>query len=1020
MATSMCATVAENYVRGQQESDLPVIVKAIHTSEIKILDLVENLGQYLTSEDTSTRCRGTRLLSEVLNRLPRDFLNTEEARVLITFYCDRLKDHYSVTPHSLLGLLALSNCANFPKGSEVSMVQAIFKEVHVQSMIQIDRRSVYTIFANFLDFRLDDLKTLGRDFVFGYIQAMDGEKDPRNLTIVFRCIPIIIQNFPVDIFIEELFEVVSCYFPIDFTPPSNDPYGVTREELILALRKCLASIPKFAEFCLPLIMEKLSSDIQSAKVDCFQTLAACSEVYGAEALQDYLPALWTTIRQETYQAFDEDFEQAVLNCLCAIVRTLSNTITDASKSSGPLDEFLDTMLKDCNRHLQEPELKLMWPTGKLLEAAARASDPACCKIINSVLPLMIEQFHKHTQTGQRVTILSISLEFIKVCKDFSFTEDTPSPVLPYKDSLVTIFLSLLSNSESSLRCIGMSGLVGLMSVTGLLTDTEINVVAEHLSNIVLCDQDSKVRKEAVSAMAFMSFEFPAVIKNKSLPLLVKQLKSETSDQGDVVSSSQTTPEFLLSVLAGISTHPDIVETTVQAMLEYLLQLNQGHLGVAVNCLNCINSVVNANVGNSECLQMFHSVILPQILRATVEQSLLEKNEKSILCEDEIVNSIASLCRSISKVLDDRIASALVEDIVSLYLEGNMTKFNLKESGRKFQPLEVSSPCQQSQLVTILTSIVSCVRSSVSIPKVSILLDKLLALSLNSAHQPIYVTSAKCFACIVNKFANGQELDQILEKSSESSWKLLQDEISDQNSSHRHQALTFWLWLTKSLVLRAHPKSTDLSTKLITMFEDTQLGQIAADGFYIILSESIDVLNKETHADIKLMYRQRFFMQTLPRIVQGFDKANTETKPHYLSALSHLLQFIPKQVLLSELPPLMPMLLQSLHCDQSSLYISTSETFYSLILDAPAIISQEVDSLLPQLLRLCSYQQSMKVRIVALKCVGVMTTLPHHAVYPHQKNVLRQLAVALDDKKRLVRKEAVVAREEWFLLGTSKK
>lgn len=48
-------------------------------------------------------------------------------------------------------------------------------------------------------------------------------------------------------FVEELFEVTSCYFPIDFTPPPNDPYGIQREDLILSLRAVLASTPRFAE-----------------------------------------------------------------------------------------------------------------------------------------------------------------------------------------------------------------------------------------------------------------------------------------------------------------------------------------------------------------------------------------------------------------------------------------------------------------------------------------------------------------------------------------------------------------------------------------------------------------------------------------------------------------------------------------------------------------------------------------------------------------------------------------------------
>jgi len=40
------------------------------------------------------------------------------------------------------------------------------------------------------------VRGLGSDFVLGYIQAMDGEKDPRNLVIVFNTVPTIIQHLP--------------------------------------------------------------------------------------------------------------------------------------------------------------------------------------------------------------------------------------------------------------------------------------------------------------------------------------------------------------------------------------------------------------------------------------------------------------------------------------------------------------------------------------------------------------------------------------------------------------------------------------------------------------------------------------------------------------------------------------------------------------------------------------------------------------------------------------------------------
>jgi len=61
-----------------------------------------------------------------------------------------------------------------------------------------------------------ELKLLGPDFVFGVISTIDGERDPRNLLQLFSMLPHFIKTFPLGHLTEEMFDVVSCYFPVDF------------------------------------------------------------------------------------------------------------------------------------------------------------------------------------------------------------------------------------------------------------------------------------------------------------------------------------------------------------------------------------------------------------------------------------------------------------------------------------------------------------------------------------------------------------------------------------------------------------------------------------------------------------------------------------------------------------------------------------------------------------------------------------------------------------------------------------
>lgn len=55
---------------------------------------------------------------------------------------------------------------------------------------------------------------------------------------------------------------------------------------------------------------------------------------------------------------------------------------------------------DCRHHLCEPDMKLVWPSAKLLQAAAGGSLRAYYQITSSVFPLLVEQYNKHLQVSR--------------------------------------------------------------------------------------------------------------------------------------------------------------------------------------------------------------------------------------------------------------------------------------------------------------------------------------------------------------------------------------------------------------------------------------------------------------------------------------------------------------------------------------------------------------------------------------------------------------------------------------------
>lgn len=62
-----------------------------------------------------------------------------------------------------------------------------------------------------------ELLEMRTEFILNFIQCIEGEKDPRNLLLVFSLHEVVSKQFYHGPLTEDLFDVVSCYFPIVFT-----------------------------------------------------------------------------------------------------------------------------------------------------------------------------------------------------------------------------------------------------------------------------------------------------------------------------------------------------------------------------------------------------------------------------------------------------------------------------------------------------------------------------------------------------------------------------------------------------------------------------------------------------------------------------------------------------------------------------------------------------------------------------------------------------------------------------------
>ncbi|ESN92570.1 hypothetical protein HELRODRAFT_69243, partial [Helobdella robusta] len=205
----------------------------------------------------------------------------------------KFTDHHLIAPACLKGLEFLSKSAAMKRETVIYIVRCIYKDLTVQTLVQNDRYLVYMILQNFVEHRSSDLEEMNDgEFVLGFTQAVDSERDPRNLLTIFKLVSLIGRRFKLGVVAEDLFEVIACYFPIDFKPK------ISRDELSTSLKTCFSSTTEFADYALPLFIEKLQSTNSQSKNDSLDYFTDCCQVYHPAKISKYSSGFWDSIKRD--------------------------------------------------------------------------------------------------------------------------------------------------------------------------------------------------------------------------------------------------------------------------------------------------------------------------------------------------------------------------------------------------------------------------------------------------------------------------------------------------------------------------------------------------------------------------------------------------------------------------------------------------------------------------------------------------------------------------------------------------
>lgn len=205
---------------GALKDKLSAINESFDRNEGNLENFIIGLGTALTSTKLEERLKGIVILGTFIElQLPPRF-NEQEIDYICEFLLARLKDHHSFIPIIVKTLLHLARAFNLTDKQALIIFHAINKEISAQQLPIQERFLLYQLIGKLFTNHIEAFKSINNDFLYGFIQLIEGERDPRCLILCFNLFTEVVSNLTLGHLDEEVFDVVSCYFPISYSPVS--------------------------------------------------------------------------------------------------------------------------------------------------------------------------------------------------------------------------------------------------------------------------------------------------------------------------------------------------------------------------------------------------------------------------------------------------------------------------------------------------------------------------------------------------------------------------------------------------------------------------------------------------------------------------------------------------------------------------------------------------------------------------------------------------------------------------------
>ncbi|BEJ17350.1 hypothetical protein CspHIS471_0607510 [Cutaneotrichosporon sp. HIS471] len=1036
--------IVDTQLASSEPNPSPELLQGINNGASTLLDVVRALGSFLVSETESVRSRGLEYLSNVVAAVDRKQINRPAATTLRSFFLSKLDDGLE---HALKALGVLARLSSFGDEEAEEVYRAIVENVNMRAYPQGVRHQVYLLFDALLAGHRYAFKSMGPEFISSYCKMVDGEKDPRNLMLLFQLDTVILREFNVASQIEELFDITFCYFPITFRPPPNDPYRISADDLKVALRGVLSATAAFAPVALPLLLEKFQTSSGQTMKDLLQTITACFPVYGAQAVGERGDEFWDLIKTEILYSSDKSAEIAALGALESLMRTLYPTTADKPVGLG------QTIATQCVEGLQDPGKNSFPGWAKCIAAMLRGSPSAGAFAIAQTFPSLFKLFDQPKVAGHRAPILHAITSVLLAARSVyaidgaTRREADERSLEPYREALLDVLREGLRTID--LKIPAIKGSVALAEIPDFWTRLEVEEVVRGMDELLIHDKDDEVRSAVLSGLRTIVGVQPEVVQSLTLPILFHALPDEAPAADDA--DTRETYRSVLRSLTELCTMPALFETLTVRITTKLDLLSSSDLSgpsasgpsrrevvvaYAWDLLHTLQNVINRKIEDKHVdVARHYSQVVPRLCSLAIKAAYDDGSPEALFRDKRLLAVVGSITETLFWELSPEKQSPAFQAAYSAFEGGDLGAVmqNPKEAPTSTGSIVAGgadAPGPEKQdLIAIYSAIVRGLKSETPVAwpeptSVTHFWSQKLAWIYTTAHDDWQRgMMASLVAAFINK--RRSEVDTLwLTQELANIWR---DGVQGNKHGKRAAAILAYFTVIKALaLLRDELAYTAMEAPLAALAytDESEVVNVVAPAFGILAEGK---KGRGAHLTAKLLWAQRLWNFLLPKLVAGENGADAETRRPYLEAFASLLPLVPSSLLLTDLPTILPLLLRALSLPSPVQRANVITTVGSILETANSSTATDqllhtqaesiLDGVLYSIARRSGEESSGKLRTAALTTLGVFPDcIRYETLHGVKSRVIKDLAIALDDPLRGVRREAVDTRDKWYQYG----